>query len=205
MTTDARGGRPARPLLGAVLRHGLEVVFLDRDGTLNRDDGGYLAEPDGLVLLPGAAEAVAALNAAGVKAVVVTNQSGVGRGLIATEALARIHARLAALLARQGACLDGIYSCVHRPDEGCDCRKPGTALAIRAARDLGVNVSRSAMIGDKAVDIELGRRLGGRSILVRSGEGEKTESELSAVERPDYIARDVYDAVQWLGFGGPKR
>jgi histidinol-phosphate phosphatase family protein len=178
----------------------IDIVFLDRDGTLNHDEG-YMSDPDRLVLLPGAAEAVAALNAAGVKAAVITNQSGVGRGLVTPEALARVHERLVALFARHGARVDGIYACPHRPEEGCACRKPGTALAIRAARDLGVDASRSAVIGDKAVDLELGRRLGGRSILVRSGEGRKTESELSAAVRPHYIAEDVYDAVQWLGFG----
>ncbi|HET8761758.1 MAG TPA: HAD family hydrolase [Nitrospiria bacterium] len=182
----------------------LDIVFLDRDGTLNLDEG-YLADPERLVLLPGAAEAVAALNAAGVKAVVITNQSGVGRGLIAPEALVRIHERLAALLARGGAKLDGIYSCLHRPEDGCACRKPATALALQAARDLGVDASRSAMIGDKPVDLELGRRLGGRSVLVRSGEGEKTAAELDAAPGPDYIARDVYDAVQWLVFGARGR
>ncbi len=193
MTTDARDRRPAR--------RDLEVVFLDRDGTLNRDDGGYLADPDGLVLLPGAAEAVAALNAAGVKAVVLTNQSGVGRGLVPPDALRRVHARLIARLAGRGAALDGIYVCPHRPEEACACRKPGIELALRAARELGVDPSRSAMIGDKAVDVELGRRLGGRSVLVLTGEGTATAAALSAEARPDYIARGVYDAVQWLIFG----
>ncbi|MFZ5875327.1 MAG: D-glycero-alpha-D-manno-heptose-1,7-bisphosphate 7-phosphatase [Nitrospirota bacterium] len=178
----------------------IDIVFLDRDGTLNHDEG-YMSDPDRLVLLPGAAEAVAALNAAGVKAVVITNQSGVGRGLVSREALARVHERLAALLAQRGARLDGIYSCVHCPEEGCDCRKPGTALAVQAARDLGVDVSRSAMIGDKSVDLELGRRLGGRTVLVRSGEGRKTETELSSSMRPNHIADTIYEAVQWLGFG----
>jgi histidinol-phosphate phosphatase family protein len=178
----------------------IDIVFLDRDGTLNQDEG-YMSDPDRLVLLPGAVEAVAALNAAGVKAAVITNQSGVGRGLVTPEALAQVHERLVALFARRGARLNGIYSCPHRPEDGCECRKPGTALAIRAARDLGVDASRSAVIGDKAADLELGRRLGGRSILVRSGEGRKTESELSAAAGPHYIAEGVYDAVQWLGFG----
>lgn len=178
----------------------LDIIFLDRDGTLNRDDG-YLADPAGLVLLPGAVEAVAALNAAGVKAVVITNQSGVGRGLIDAGALDRIHERLAALLAEGGARLDGIYACLHRPDEACACRKPGVELARRAARKWGLDVRRSAMIGDKASDLDLGRRLGGRSILVRTGWGRQTESELGATDRPDYIARDVYDAVQWLALG----
>jgi len=190
MTTDARGCRP--------VRHGLEVVFLDRDGTLNRDDGGYLADPDGLVLLPGAAEAVAALNAAGVKAVVVTNQSGVGRGLITEEALARIHERLRVLLAAGGASLDGIFVCPHRPEHGCACRKPGTELALRAARDLGVDPARSAMIGDKPEDVALAHRLGGRAVLVLTGKGRETASGLAADVHPHYVARDVFEAVTWL-------
>ena len=177
----------------------IAIVFLDRDGTLNHDEG-YLADPQQLVLFPGAADAVAALNAAGVKAVLITNQSGVGRGVIAPAALDRIHARLRALLAERGARLDGIYACLHRPEDGCACRKPETALALRAAHDLGVDAARSVMIGDKAADIEMGRRLGGLSILVRTGYGAQTEVDLDEGSRPDYIARDLHDAVQWLGF-----
>lgn len=178
----------------------IQVVFLDRDGTLNHDEG-YLADPQHLGLFPGAADAVAAVNAAGVKVALITNQSGVGRGLIAPDALDRIHARLRALLAERGAWLDGIYACLHLPEDGCACRKPETALALRAAHDLGVDAARSVMIGDKAADIEMGRRLGGRSILVRTGYGVQTESGLDNASRPDYIARDLHDAVQWLGFG----
>jgi histidinol-phosphate phosphatase family protein len=178
----------------------LDIVFLDRDGTLNHDEG-YLADPDRLVLLPGAAKAVAALNAADVKAVVISNQSGVGRGLVTSEALAQIHHRLIMSLAELGAKLDGIYFCPHRPEEACACRKPGTVLPLQAARALGVDASRSATIGDKPVDLELGRRLGGLAVLVRTGEGEKTEKGLTGAVRPDYIAHDVYEAVQWLVCG----
>ncbi len=179
------------------MRRPLDVVFLDRDGTLNHDEG-YLADPERLVLLPGAAKAVAALNAAAVKAVVISNQSGVGRGLVTPQALAQIHHRLIALLAEQGAALDAIYFCPHRPEEACACRKPGTVLALQAARALGVDPARSATIGDKPADLELGRRLGGLAVLVRTGEGEKTETGLPVSHRPDYIADTVDDAVQWL-------
>jgi len=176
----------------------LDVVFLDRDGTLNRDDEGYLADPDRVVLLPGATEAVRSLNAAGIKAVVVTNQSGIGRGLISLEDLARIHERLIALLAAGGAMLDGIFVCPHRPEHGCACRKPGTELALRAARDLGVDPARSAMIGDQAADVALAHRLGGRAVLVLTGHGTRTDAEWADAPRPHYIARDVHDGVQWL-------
>jgi histidinol-phosphate phosphatase family protein len=185
-------------LNGDRTRGDLQVVFLDRDGTLNLDEAGYLADPDRLVLLPGAAEAVRALNEAGVKAVVVTNQSGVGRGKVTPDALDRIHARLTELFASHGARLDGIYACLHRPDEGCGCRKPGTDLALRAARDLGVDPARSAMIGDKDVDLELARRLGGHAVLVLTGQGRETAAGLTSDSKPRYIARDVLDAVSWL-------
>ena len=182
----------------------LQIVFLDRDGTLNHDEG-YLADPERLVLFAGAGDAVASLNAAGVKVAIITNQSGVGRGLIAPEALERIHARLRALLAERGARVDGIYSCPHRPDEACACRKPAATLAWQAARDLKVDAARSATIGDKRADIELGSRVGGRSILVRTGYGAQTESSLGDDLRPDHIARDLYEAVQWLGFAPSAR
>ena len=176
----------------------LDVVFLDRDGTLNRDDEGYLADPDRVVLLPGAVEAVRSLNAAGIKAVVVTNQSGIGRGLISEEDLRRIHERLIALLAAGGAMLDGIFVCPHRPEHGCACRKPGTELALRAARDLGVDPARSAMIGDQPADVALAHRLGGRAVLVLTGKGRETAAGLMADAHPHYVARDVFEAVSWL-------
>ncbi len=180
------------------MSHELDVVFLDRDGTLNRDDEGYLADPDRVRLLPGAAEAVRSLNEAGIKAVVVTNQSGIGRGLITEEALARIHERLIALLAAGGATLDGVFVCPHRPEHGCACRKPGIELALRAARQLGVDSTRSAMIGDQPADVALAHRLGGRAVLVLTGHGKRTDLEWADEPRPHYIARDVYDGVQWL-------
>jgi len=175
----------------------LDVVFLDRDGTLNHDDG-YLADPEGVVLLPGAAEAVALLNRHGVKAVVVTNQSGVARGLFSVETMHATNARLAALLADAGAKIDAWYVCPHHPEDACGCRKPGTELATRAAHDLGVNPARCAMIGDRRTDIEFARRLGGRAVLVLTGEGQNTAAAWDDRTPPDYIANTVYEAVQWL-------
>src|SRR5438132_1097762 len=110
------------------------TVFLDRDGTLNRDSG-YVTTPDALVLFPGVVEALARLNRAGVRVVVITNQSGIARGLLDNSTLEQIHDRLRALLEAGGASLDAIYVCPHAPDEGCACRKPGTALAERAVAD----------------------------------------------------------------------
>lgn len=147
------------------------AVFLDRDGTLIEDPG-FLAHPGQVRLLPGAAEAVRAVNAAGRLAVVVTNQSGIARGLLTEADYAGTAARLAELLAVAGARLDGQYHCPHLPEitGPCECRKPGTLLYRRAAAELGIALDRSWWIGDKARDVEPAAVLGGAgAVLVGDG------------------------------------
>jgi D-glycero-D-manno-heptose 1,7-bisphosphate phosphatase len=141
------------------------AVFLDRDGTIVADKH-YLAEPEGLELLPSALAGLRELRSLGARLVVVTNQSGVGRGYFPEEALEPMHARLRELLAEGGIELDGIYVCPHALDEGCDCRKPGTALFIRAADELGLELEESFVLGDKDADVEAGRRIGATPILI---------------------------------------
>lgn len=148
------------------------AVFLDRDGTLTEDPG-YLHRPEDVRVLPGAARAVARLNAAGYVVVVVTNQSGIARGLYDVAAYDAVQRRLADLLAGEGARLDGAYYCPHHPDHTgpCACRKPGVRLFEEAARALGIDLRRSWFVGDKASDVAPARTLGGRGILVATGEG----------------------------------
>lgn len=148
------------------------AVFLDRDGTLTEDPG-YLHRPEDVRVLPGAARAVARLNAAGYVVVVVTNQSGIARGLYDVAAYEAVQRRLADLLAGAGARLDGAYYCPHHPDltGPCACRKPGIRLFEEAARALGIDLRRSWFVGDKASDVAPARALGGRGILVATGEG----------------------------------
>jgi D-glycero-D-manno-heptose 1,7-bisphosphate phosphatase len=141
------------------------AVFLDRDGTIVVDKH-YLADPAGLELLPNALEGLRELRRLGARLVVVTNQSGVGRGYFPADAVDRIHARLRELLAEGGIALDGIYVCPHAPDEGCACRKPGSALFEQAADELGVELSESFVLGDKEADVEAGRRIGATPILI---------------------------------------
>ena len=171
------------------------AVILDRDGTILRERE-YLSSPDEVELLPNAAEGLYRLREAGVPLVVVTNQSGVGRGYFTSETVTAVHDRMRELLRREGVELNGIYVCPHTPADGCACRKPGTALADRAAEDLQLDLDQSFVIGDKPCDIDLGRNIGARTILVLTGYGEQHRRERTAL--PDRYADDLADAAQWI-------
>jgi histidinol-phosphate phosphatase family protein len=143
------------------------AVFLDRDGTLIADTG-YIADPTVVRLLPGAGEAVARLNRSGLAVVVVTNQSGIARGLLDEAAYAAVARRLEGLLSAAGARLDGAYHCPHHPDftGPCDCRKPGPLLYQRAAAELELDLAASWWVGDRLRDVLPAERFGGRGLLV---------------------------------------
>ena len=143
------------------------AAFLDRDGTII-EDVGFIARPDDARLLPGVADAIGALNDAGVPVVVVSNQSGIGRGYSSHDDFERVQARIEELLGTLGAHLDATYICPHSPNDlpPCTCRKPGVALFQRAARDHGLDLARSWYVGDKWRDVEPARILGGRGVLV---------------------------------------
>ena len=162
------------------------AVFLDRDGTII-EDVGYLGDADRVRLIPGAAEAIARLNQAGIPAVVVTNQSGIARGLLDETAYQATRARLDRLLADRGARLDGHYHCPHHPDitGPCDCRKPGLLLYRRAAQDLSLDLHASWWVGDRTRDIEPATALGGQGILIDRGGG----SAASAVDLGEAVSR----------------
>lgn len=135
------------------------AVFIDRDGTINRDVP-YCGRPEDFELLPGAAEGIKLLNEHGFKVVVVTNQSGIARGYFTEEILARIHDKMKKELAKHGAHIDAIYYCPHHPDDNCECRKPKPKMVFQAALDLDIDLSQSYVIGDSEVDIELARQAG---------------------------------------------
>ena len=142
-----------------------KVVILDRDGTLVIDRG-YLSDPAGLEFEPGAAEAMRWLYSRGYRLVVITNQSGVGRGFFTIERVEAMNTRLNVMVEEIGARLEGIYYCPHAPDDGCACRKPELGLLLRAASDLSFDPASAVMIGDKESDIEFGRRAGATTILI---------------------------------------
>lgn len=157
------------------------AAFLDRDGTIVVDKH-YLADPDGLELLPNALEGLQQLKMLDARLVVVTNQSGVGRGYFPAETVERLHERLRELLADSGVALDGIYVCPHAPDDGCACRKPGTELFDRAAEELGLDLAASFVLGDKDADVEAGRRIGATPILITP------ERAVDGLHAPDLLA-----------------
>ena len=148
-------------------------VFLDRDGTIIEDTG-FVSDADRVCLLPGAAEAIARLNRAGMPAVGVTNQSGIARGLLDEASYQATRARLDGLLAEHGARIDRHYHCPHHPDftGPCECRKPGPLLYRRAAEELGLDLAASWWVGDRPRDVLASETFGGRAILLTdSGSG----------------------------------
>jgi histidinol-phosphate phosphatase family protein len=163
--------------------HASPAVFLDRDGTIIRDEH-YLNDPGRVVLIDGAASAIGRLRAAGYLVVVVTNQSGIARGLVTPLQYEAVQTRVAAMLASAGTALDGTYVCPHHPDVGgvCACRKPAPGLYRQAAQEHGLDLSRSVLLGDRWRDIAAAPVLGARGILVPGPETPDSEVDRATVE-----------------------
>jgi D-glycero-D-manno-heptose 1,7-bisphosphate phosphatase len=145
-------------------------------------------------LLPNAVAGLRRFKELGWGRLVVTNQSGIGRGYFTRDTVGAIHARMIALFAQYGAEVDGIYLCPHTPEDDCDCRKPKTGLVLRAAADWGFEPADCFYIGDKACDLDLGRALGGSTILVLTGYGK--EQYQSCLARPDFVVGDLNEAFE---------
>lgn len=177
------------------------AVFLDRDGTLNEDTG-YIDSPERLILIEGASSAIKKLNAEGFKVVIITNQSGVARGYFSQEALDAVNKKLVRILEADNAYLDGIYYCPHHPDDDCECRKPKTGMLEQAKKDLAIDLKKSYIVGDKASDVEIAHKIGGKGILVLTGMGRDEKNKLN--NKPSYIADDLNDAVEWIIKGSDK-
>lgn len=145
------------------------AAFLDRDGTVIRERG-YLSDPAGVELLPGAAEAVARLNARAIPVILVTNQSGIGRGYFTEGEFGTVQDEMAAQLARRGSALTDVYYCPHDPDTtSCECRKPGPGMYREAAEEHVLSLDRALYVGDRVSDVEPALRFGGTGVLVRTG------------------------------------
>ena len=173
------------------------AVFLDRDGTLI-EDRHYLANPDDVAFIDGAADAVRRLRAAGFAVVVTTNQSGIARGRISDSAYAAVAGRLDAMLAESGVRLDATYMCPHHPDVTgpCACRKPGPGMFLDAARDLELDLGRSVLVGDRWRDIAAAAALHARGILVPSGE--TPPADIDQAKHAAMVAPNLRAAVDWI-------
>jgi D-glycero-D-manno-heptose 1,7-bisphosphate phosphatase len=178
---------------------------MDRDGCLT-EEVGYVNHASRIRLLPRTAEAVRRLNAAGVPAVMVTNQAGIARGYFSEDVLRAAHQALERQLADGGARLDGLYACTHHPTEGappyradCDCRKPRPGLLLRAARELDLDLTASVMVGDRISDVAVGQSVGAAGVLVLTGygRGEWEHQRAGWTVKPDHVADDLADAVDW--------
>jgi D-glycero-D-manno-heptose 1,7-bisphosphate phosphatase len=179
---------------------GSPAVFLDRDGVINRKaaEGEYIRSWREIELLPGAGAAVAALNRAGFKVFIVTNQRGIATCKIRIEDLTELHSRMKEELARTGAAISDVYYCPHDTASRCSCRKPQPGMLLRAAEEYGVDLRASWMIGDSISDVEAGARAGCRTVLLASDGSKLAESQ------PTLLANDLLSAVQRiLNFADP--
>jgi len=161
---------------------GRRAVFLDRDGTIVEDPG-FLHKPEDVKLFPGTAEGIRRLNAAGYLVVVVTNQSGIARGLYTEADYRAVEKRIGELLAKQKARIDASYFCPHHPQspEPCTCRKPRTKLFLEAQATLGIDFTQSWWVGDRLSDVQPARTLGGKGVLVVTGQGNLHQGQARAL------------------------
>lgn len=180
------------------------AVFLDRDGTLI-EEVGYLDRLDRMTLFPWSIDAVRLLNRAGFRVVVVTNQAGVARGLFPESFVGEAHAEMRARFAGGGATIEQFYYCPHHPEatvaayrEECACRKPRPGMIWQAERELGIDPAKSFVVGDRWIDVAMGRACGARAVLVRTGYGRAEEPLRPAALEADFVADTLMDATGWI-------
>jgi D-glycero-D-manno-heptose 1,7-bisphosphate phosphatase len=174
-------------------------VFLDRDGTI-AEEVGYLNHASRFHMFPFVAAAVRRFNEARLPVIVITNQSGVGRGYFPESLVHTVHQLMTQQLAAAGAHVEGVYYCPHTSADGCDCRKPKLGMVERAAREHALDLRRSFVVGDRYVDVELAHRAGVQGILVRTGygEGELAWHAAGWPRKPDFVAEDLAVAAEWI-------
>ncbi len=172
-----------------------KFILLDRDGTIIIDKH-YLSDPDGVEILPNAEKGLKLMSQAGFGLIVVTNQSGIGRGYYSVQDMNSVNAKIEELLSKSSIKFDAIYHCPHAPDQECNCRKPATEMFDNAIAEFNLDPTQCYVIGDKLCDVELGLAKGASSILVRTGKG--LTEEPKCTDKATYIADDLVDAANFI-------
>ena len=177
-----------------------KVVFLDRDGVINFDRSDYIKSWSEFNFIPRSIEAIKLLTVKGFKIIVITNQSVINRNMVSQQGLDYIHTMMKKEVRAGGGLINDIFFCPHIPEDNCDCRKPKPGLIFQAQKDYSIELRDAVMVGDNAKDIECARNAGcGQAVLVKTGNGSEAEKALAKKEiYPDYIAQDLYEAVQWI-------
>jgi len=178
----------------------LKIVFIDRDGVINKDRPDYVRSWSEFEFLPGSLDALELLTLNGYQIILITNQSVINRRMVTAAGLQEIHKKMTATVVDHGGSIEAIYYCPHLPEDGCNCRKPEPGLIYRAQADYGLDLSKTCMIGDNMKDIRCARRAGcGRVILVRTGHGKEAKRLCrDAGIKADHVADDLMAAVKWL-------
>lgn len=171
-------------------------ILLDRDGVINHDSDLFIKSPEEWQPIAGSLEAIALLNQHGFKVVVISNQSGLARGLFDRDMLAKIHAKMQRMVAEQGGKIDAVYFCPHGPEDGCNCRKPKPGMLEAFAREHRANLADIALIGDSLVDIKAAQAAGAKPMLVKTGNGEKTLAGNPDLNIPFFD--NLYEAAQFI-------
>jgi D-glycero-D-manno-heptose 1,7-bisphosphate phosphatase len=177
-----------------------KTVFIDRDGVINIDSPDYIKNCDEFEFIPGSTEAFRKLNQNGYNTIIITNQSVIGRKMVSAEGLNHIFTKLKTGVHECGGMVTDIFFCPHIPEDHCCCRKPKPGMILSAEQKHGIDLSTSYMIGDSAKDIECAKNAKcGFSILVKTGNGMNAKKEIASKNiKPDYIADDLLDAVNWI-------
>lgn len=172
----------------------MKLVVLDRDGVINEDSDNYIKTPDEWIPIPGSLEAIAKLNNAGYRVVIITNQSGLARGLFSPVTLSKMHLKMKNLLSEHGGHIDSILFCPHHPDDKCECRKPRNGLYIELSKRMHIDLKNVISIGDSAKDIRAAQSVGATPILVLTGKGEKEKGKIKDLDSID-LYKDLHEAV----------
>lgn len=180
----------------------LKMIFIDRDGVINKDPGGwtthsYVTKTHELQFLPGALKALSLLNRNGIRVVVVSNQAGVSKGYFTKEDLDIVNTRMLDAIGKAGGRVEEVYYCTHRDEDNCDCRKPKPGMLERAMGKYRISARDTFMIGDSKVDVLAGKALGMKTVFVLSGKTSEDEMRKWGV-KPDYVFPHLLGAVEWI-------